>query len=83
MNEYPDPDQTQSILLTNVDGLGDNVLCYTTLSVDTLAAVYTGRLTWDDIYVIPPADRQFYIAEATHLTLAEEERARQLASFAE
>ena len=76
------PDQTHSVLLTNVNGTDENVLCYTTLSVDTLAAAYTGRLTWDEMYVVPPADRQYYLAEVTHLTLAEEERARRLASVA-
>lgn len=78
-HEFPDPDHTHSVLLTNVDGNGENVMCYTTLSVDTLAAAYTGRLTWDEMYVVPEADRQFYIAEVVHLTLPEEEQARKLA----
>ena len=79
MSEYPE--DTQSVLVTDVNGNGDNVMVYTSLAVDLLTKIYTGRLTWGEMYIIPPEDREYtYYDEVCYLTVAEEERARELAA---
>ena len=77
-NQYPE--QTHSVLLTNVGDDGENVMCYTSLSVDVLTRAFAGRSTWDEAYIVPAEDRQYYLSEPLHLTIAEEEQARKLAN---
>jgi len=70
-----------NILLTNVNGSGDDVLVYTRLDAETLAAAYrdTG-ITFDECYAIKDEDVQYYLFEPCWLTAAEESRALELSS---
>lgn len=67
------------IMFINVNGKGDDVLVFTTLSEEILRKAFQGRITWDDCFTVPPQDVQFYIYEPCHLTPCEEQQAEQLA----
>jgi len=77
-NNYPE--NTHAVFLTNVNGSGDDVMCFTTLDTDTLKKAYDGKLTYDEMYIVPDKDVQYYIYEPCYLTLKEEQRARELAA---
>jgi len=79
-NRYPE--ETNAIYCTNVNGSDENVMCFTSLDVDTLRAAYeaAGTVTWDEMYVVPPGDVRFYCYDPAWLTVKEENRAKELAA---
>jgi hypothetical protein len=77
MNRYPE--DTRGILLTNVNGKGDDVMVFTTLTKEEVEKVLSSRgITFDECYEVPPEDHQYYLYEPCHFTLEEEARAREL-----
>ncbi len=79
-NQYPI--NTRSILATNVNSSGEDVMIFTTLDVETLKAAYRSakqKVTFDEMYEVPENDTGFYLYDPCHLTLAEEAQARLLA----
>ena len=75
------PPETRSILFTNVNGSGDNVMVFTTLTAALLSAAYRNTtVTFDECCEVPEADVQYYLHEPCWLNLDEEARARKLAA---
>ena len=73
-----------NILITNVNGTGDDVLVYTVLDAVTLANAYSKtKITFEECYAIKDEDVQYYLFEPCWLTEAEEARARELAAPAQ
>ena len=73
-----------NILITNVNGNGDDVLVYTVLDAVTLANAYSKtKITFEECYAIKDEDVQYYLFEPCWLTEAEEARARELAAPAQ
>jgi hypothetical protein len=73
-----------NIYLTNVNQSGDDVMVFTNLAAETLAASYKKTsITFDECYAVKDDDVKFYIYEPCWLTPAEEERARVMAKHAE
>lgn len=77
----PDPDR--NILVTNIDGTGENVLVYTSLDANTLAIALvhspTLAVSFDDCVEIPDDDVQYHLFEPSWLTVEEENRCRKIA----
>jgi hypothetical protein len=79
MNRYPD--NTRAILITDVNGSGDDVMVFTSLPPEVLEAAYaTTEITWAEFYEVPAKDLAYYLYEPCWLTLEEEARARELAT---
>lgn len=76
-NQYPE--ETHAIFLSNVDGSGDDVMAFTSLSLDVFARAFTGRITWDEIYEVPDQDVSTYIYEPFWPTKEQEAHALKLA----
>ncbi len=81
MSTYPE--NTRAIFVTNVNGSGDDVMVFTSLTADVLAKAYTKatrKITYDEMYEVPERDTGFYLYEPCWLTVQEEARAQQLAN---
>lgn len=73
---------SKSILVTDLNGSGEDVMVFTNLDAKTLEAAYrnSGKVTFGEIYEVPNDDVQFYIYEPCWLSEKEESQARKLAS---
>lgn len=74
------PENTRSVLMTNVNGTGDDVMVFTTLTAAELQRCYllTQKIGFEECYEVPEKDVGFYLYEPCWLTLAEEAFARNL-----
>jgi hypothetical protein len=76
------PEHTRAIFVANVNGSGEDVMVFTTLSAEQLERTYRHTsLTFEEIYEVPEQDIGTHLWEPCWLTLAEEARALELAAL--
>ena len=67
---------SRSILFTNVNGTGDDVMVFTRLGPETLRPAFNKQgIVFDDAYEVPEKDVGTYVYEPCWLSAAEEARA--------
>lgn len=75
-HEYPSPDDTRCVLMTDVNDDGDNVMIYTTLTAEEIEKIFRPVRSFNECYEVPAKDCQFYCYEPCMLTVAEEAEGR-------
>ena len=80
MQKYAGPTEIKNILMTNVNGSGDDVMLFTTLDAETLRAAYSNtNVTYEELYEVAEEDLQYYLYEPCWLTTKEEAVAARMA----
>ena len=76
-NEYPNPETTRNVLMTETNDEGDNVMISTTLTAVEITKIYKAAGTkFSECYEVKGEDLQYYLYEPCLLTLKEEAEGR-------
>lgn len=79
MSTYPE--NSRSILLTNINGTGKNLMVFTSLPLETITTALGRKgFSWVDACEVPPQERQYYLHEPCWLTIEDERRVMKVAN---